>query len=262
MNNKEYHASPAVSNSKLSRFLESPRLMNTPRKKTPSLRWGSLVHTIILEPQLIGDEWAVMPEGLDKGKGAKAREEEFLIANEGKEIVSHDEFVQLSNIVAAVKQDNEAASLLAGVGVNESSYFWTDEATGIPMRCRPDRYREDGLLVDIKTTASVEHYAFRRSVWDFGYDRQSALYIDGIEAVTKRKPIGFAFIAIEGKEAPEIFVQVFVMTEADIETGRRRYRKALDLMKQYQSEHGLDPAAWPTKTGAGVIEVDLSKFNV
>ena len=73
MNNKEYHASPAVSNSKLSRFLESPRLMNTPRKKTPSLRWGSLVHTIILEPQLVGTEWAVMPEGLDKGKGAKAR---------------------------------------------------------------------------------------------------------------------------------------------------------------------------------------------
>ncbi len=262
MNNKEYHASPAVSNSKLSRFLESPRLMNTPRKKTPSLRWGSLVHTIILEPQLVGDEWAVMPEGLDKGKGAKAREEEFEMASLGKEIVSHDEYVQLCNIAKAVQEDTEAASLLAGAGVNESSYFWTDEATGIPMRCRPDRYREDGLLVDIKTTASVEHYAFRRSVWDFGYDRQSAIYQDGIEAVTQRKPIGFAFIAIEGKEAPEIFVQVFVMTEADIETGRRRYRKGLDLMKSYHDQFGLDPAAWPTKTGAGVIEVDLSKFNV
>ena len=261
MNNKEYHASPAVSNSKLSRFLESPRLMNTPRKKSPSLRWGSLVHTIILEPQLVGSEWAVMPEGLDKGKGAKAREEEFEMASIGKEIVSHDEFVQLSAIAAAVQQDPEAASLLAGAGVNESSYFWTDEATGIPMRCRPDRYREDGLLVDVKTTASIEHYAFRRSVWDYGYDRQAALYIDGIEAMTKRKPIGFAFIAIEGKEAPEIFVQVYVMTEADIEVGRRRYRKGLDLMKQYQNEFGTDPATWPHKTGPGVIEVDLSKFN-
>ena len=80
--------------------------------------------------------------------------------------------------------------------------------------------------------------------------------------MTKRKPIGFAFIAIEGKEAPEIFVQVYVMTEADIEVGRRRYRKGLDLMKQYQNEFGLDPATWPHKTGPGVIEVDLSKFNV
>ena len=262
MNNKEYHASPAVSNSKLSRFLESPRLMNTPRKKTPSLRWGSLVHTIILEPQLVGEEWAVMPEGLDKGKGAKAREEEFLLANEGKEIVSHDEFTQLSAIRAAVQQDDEAAALLSGEGVNESSYFWTDAETGIEMRCRPDRYRDDGLLVDVKTTASVEHYAFRRSVWDYGYDRQSALYIDGIEAVTKRRPNGFAFIAIEGKEAPEIFVQVFVMTEADIEIGRKRYRKALDLMKQYADIHGPSPEAWPKKTCPGVIEVDLSKFNV
>lgn len=261
MNNAEYHASPAVSNSKLSRFLESPRLMNTPRKKTPSLRWGSLVHTIILEPQLIADTWAVMPEGLDKGKGAKAREEEFLLANEGKEIVSHDEFVQLSNIATAVQEDEEANALLSGEGVNESSYFWTDAITGIDMRCRPDRYRDDGLIVDVKTTPSVEHYAFRRSVWDFGYDRQSALYIDGIEAVTMRKPRGFAFIAVEGKDAPEIFVQVFVMTDADIELGRRRYRKALDLMKSYRDQFGTDPQAWPKKTGPGVIEIDLSKFN-
>lgn len=261
MNNAEYHASPAVSNSKLSRFLESPRLMNTPRKKTPSLRWGSLVHTIILEPQLIGDEWAVMPEGLDKGKGAKAREEEFLLANEGKEIVSHDEYVQLSNIAKAVQEDEDAAALLAGEGVNESSYFWTDPITGIEMRCRPDRYREDGLMVDVKTTPSVEHYAFRRSVWDFGYDRQSGIYTDGVEIVTGRRPTGFAFIGIEGKEAPEIFVQVFVMTEADIETGRRRYRKGLDLLKQYRDQFGLDPQAWPKKTGPGVIEIDLSKFN-
>lgn len=261
MNNAEYHASPAVSNSKLSRFLESPRLMNTPRKKTPSLRWGTLVHTIILEPQLIGSEWAVMPEGLDKGKEAKAREEEFLLANEGKEIVSHDEYVQLSNIAKAVQEDATAASLLGGEGVNESSYFWEDSITGIPMRCRPDRYRDDGLLVDVKTTPSVEHYAFRRSVWDFGYDRQSAIYIDGIETVTKRKPTGFAFIAIEGKDAPEIFVQVFVMTEADIEVGRRRYRKALDLMKTYRDQFGTDPQAWPKKTQPEVIEIDLSKFN-
>ena len=80
--------------------------------------------------------------------------------------------------------------------------------------------------------------------------------------MTKRRPRGFAFIAIEGKEAPEIFVQVFVMTEADIEVGRRRYRKALDLMDQYNKTFGQNPDAWPKKSGPGVIEVDLSKFNV
>lgn len=261
MNNAEYHASPAVSNSKLSRFIESPRLMNTPRKKTPSLRWGSLVHTIILEPQLINGDWAIMPEGLDKGKGAKAREEEFLLANEGKEIVAYDEYVQLCNIAKAVQEDAEASALLSGEGVNEASFFWTDPITGIEMRCRPDRLRDDGLIVDAKTTPSIEHFAFRRSCWEFGYDRQSGMYTDGVEIATGRKPTGFAFIAIEGKEAPEIFVQVFVMTEADINTGRVRYRKALDLMKSYRDQFGTDPQAWPKKTSPGVIEVDLSKFN-
>jgi hypothetical protein len=52
------------------------------------------------------------------------------------------------------------------------------------------------------------------------------------------------------------------MTEADIEVGRRRYRKGLDLMAQYQKTLGADPQTWPHKTGPGVIEVDLSKFNV
>lgn len=261
MNNADYHAHDAVSNSRLSRFLESPQLTLVPKKKTPALRWGSLVHSIILEPQLIGDEWAVMPEGLDKGNGATAREKEFNLANAGKQVVSSTEFRQLTDIAKAVLANPTAAALLGGEGVNESSYFWTDAITGIKMRCRPDRYRDDGLLIDVKTTASVDHNSFRRSIWEFGYDRQSAIYTDGIEAMTSRKPNGFAFIAIEGKEAPEIFVQVFVMTEADIEIGRRRTRRALDLMKKYQDEYGLDPAAWPANTTPDVIEVDLSRFS-
>jgi hypothetical protein len=52
------------------------------------------------------------------------------------------------------------------------------------------------------------------------------------------------------------------MTEADIEIGRKRYRAGLDLMDRYIKTHGADPIAWPKKTGPGVIEVDLSKFNV
>jgi hypothetical protein len=33
-------------------------------------------------------------------------------------------------------------------------------------------------------------------------------------------------------------------------------------MDRYIKTHGADPIAWPKKTGPGVIEVDLSKFNV
>jgi hypothetical protein len=33
-------------------------------------------------------------------------------------------------------------------------------------------------------------------------------------------------------------------------------------MDLYIKTHGTDPIAWPHKTGPGVIEVDLSKFNV
>ena len=116
MNNAEYHANPAVSNSTLSRFLQSPRLTRTPLKRTPSMRWGTLVHTFLLEPHMVATDWAVMPEGLDKGKGAKERKEQFAIESEGKEVVKHEEYESLVAIRDAVFADEFAGALLSDKG--------------------------------------------------------------------------------------------------------------------------------------------------
>lgn len=258
MNNAEYHASPGVSNSMLSRFLQSPRLIRTPIKRTPSMRWGTLVHTFLLEPQLVAKEWAIMPDGLDKGKGAKERKEQFAQEAEGKEVVKHEEYESLVAIRDAVFADEVAGPLLADKANQiEQSHFWRESVTGYELRCRPDFYNPtSGLLGDLKTTASVNRRKFNASFFDLGYHRQSAMYSDGIQANTGLRPQNVVYIAIQGDEAPEIFVQCFAVPQAVVDTGRRHYLEALRLMSAIEDKHGDDHSLWPTKLCDGVIEIE------
>jgi exodeoxyribonuclease VIII len=261
MNNAEYHANPAVSNSTLSRFLQSPRLTRTPLKRTPSMRWGTLVHTFLLEPHLVATEWAVMPEGLDKGKGAKERKEQFAIESEGKEVVKHEEYESLVAIRDAVFADEFAGALLSDKGnIVEQSYFWKHEATGYDLRCRPDFIRPDGILGDVKTSASVTPRKFNSSFFDLGYHRQSAMYGDGIEANLGTLPSQTVYVVISGDEAPEIFVQCFAVPAYVIETGRRHYNEGLQKMRAIEDKYGSDPARWPTKLTDGVIDIEQPAY--
>lgn len=256
LTNQAYHADrEAVSNSQLSRLIKSPSLIYAPVKQTPSLRWGTLVHAIILEADKFGETNAVMPEGLDSGKGAKARVEEFEAANPGKEIVTHEEMVQLNSIRKAVFADPDASLLLGSPARIEQSIFWEDKETGIKCRCRPDFWRNDNVVVDIKTTTDVSPWAFGASVWDWGYDRQAAFYSDGIEAVTGSAPEAFVFIAIEGKDEPNILIECHNAEQDVIQVGRTRYRKALQTLADCRRNN-----SFPKKLVPGIRKIVLPAY--
>jgi hypothetical protein len=256
LTNQAYHADrEAVSNSQLSRLIKSPSLIYAPIKQTPSLRWGTLVHAIILEADKFGETNAVMPEGLDSGKGAKARVEEFEAANLGKEIVSFDEMVQLNSIRKAVFDDPDASLLLGSPARIEQSIFWEDKETGIKCRCRPDFWRNDNVVVDIKTTTDSSSWAFGASVWDWGYDRQAAFYSDGIEAVTGSAPEAFVFIAIEGKDEPNILIECHNAEQDVIQVGRTRYRKALQTLADCRRNN-----SFPKKLVPGIRKIVLPAY--
>lgn len=261
MNNKEYHAHIGVSNSTLSRFLQSPRLTRTPLKQTPSMRWGTLVHTFLLEPHTISTAWAVMPEGLDKGKGAKERKEQFALESEGKEVVKHEEYESLVAIRDAVYADEFAGALLSDKGnVIEQSYFWRHQPTGYELRCRPDFLRPDGILGDLKTAASINPRKFNATFFDLGYHRQAAMYGDGIQANLGTPPSQTVYVVISGDEAPEIFVQCFAVPAHVIETGRRHYNEALEKMSRIEDKYGDDVTRWPTKLTDGVIDIEQPAY--
>ena len=251
--NAEYHGHSAISNSRLSRFVSSPRLLDVPMKPTAALRWGTLVHTALLEPDLFAQTVVAMPEGLDKGTGAKARVAEFEAANAGKEVIDSAEAASLQAVLKRVREDEFAMDLLGAPGRTEQSLFWTDAQTGIELRCRPDYWRDDGIVVDVKTTADCSSYQFGKSALDFGYDRQAAIYWDGIEAVTGKAPTAFVFIAIEHtKTSGETYVQCHNVEAETLMRGRERYRKALADLKMCREKYGMESARYPHTLEASI----------
>lgn len=256
LSNQEYHSDKeAFSNSQLSRAMKSASLIYTPIKRTEALRWGTLVHSIILEPAKFLQEVVVMPAGLDEGKGAKARVAEFEAQNAGKEVISIEESDSLQAIREAVYADADAGWLLGNKGRAEDSYFWIDRETGVKCRCRPDFVCDNGFILDLKTTTDVSGWSFGRTAYEYRYDCQSAFYWDGFTEVTGKVPQGFVFIAIEGKEEPKILVECYNVEYDTLDYGRSRYKESLRLIKKWQED-----GHFPKKNVSGIKTLRLPKY--
>ena len=210
------------------------------------MRFGTLIHTAILEPHTLAERTVVSPECDRRTKEGKAIYEAFLATANGREVISAKESVYLQAIQERVARDPIAGPLLQAEGNTESSLFWDDAVTGVPMRCRPDFWRKDGFVIDLKKSADSSSYGFGRSCLEYGYDRQAAIYTDGITAVTGEAPKGFIFIAIEGNaDWTNIKVQAHSVEQTDIDKGRARYRAGLADYVRIKAEFGPDTSKWP-----------------
>ena len=228
----QYHGGPGVSKSQLDQVAKSPAhymyARTAPKKDpTPAQRFGSLVHTAVLEPHKLS---VVVGPDLNKNtkewKAFKAQ-----VEAEGKEIVTQEELDTLEGMKAAVYA-HPAAAWLLGPGYVEHSAYWIDPATGLLCRCRPDKLRrtEKGIvLVDLKTTADASEAEFSRSIENFRYHVQAAFYSDGIEEALGERVSAFAFVAVE-KQAPYA-VACYQLADVDVEDGREAYQGDLLTLK-------------------------------
>ena len=148
-------------------------------------------------------------------------------ANQHRTILSQDAWDQLMAMRDAVMAHPAARALLtAKPGVAERSVYWIDSATGELCRCRPDFWREDDIVVDVKTTDDASPEGFAKSIANWRYDVQDPFYRDGIKAATGRDVRGFVFLAVE-KKAPHA-VGVYVLDPESIALGRAQYRADLN----------------------------------
>lgn len=164
---------------------------------TPALLFGSAMHTCILEPHRFLQEYIAEPDFGDKRfKENKARSEEWKAKAVGKKTISTDDARHLDNMFAAV-HDHEIVGNMIRNGVPEATIKWVDEETGLVCKVRPDYYVEElEMVVDLKSTQDAREWAFAKSVADYRYHVQEALYRRGFDAVGH--PIKhFLFVAIE-----------------------------------------------------------------
>lgn len=251
LSNEEYHGAPGVSKSKLDKLARSPAhylaYLDEPRRETPALRFGRLIHMAVLEPEalmLSSVPPDAPPRPTSRQRTAKKPSQdsldaikwwdEFDEANAGCVIVSADESEQIRRIQDSIYRHPEARGLLEAPGQSEvSAWFYDqdrDEATGELCKCRPDRLMDMGDILDLKSCEDASPAGFGRSAAKYRYYVQGALYLDGMEATTKARGGSFGFIAFE--KEPPFAVAVYVLRPQDVELGREEYRRNLAILAQ------------------------------
>lgn len=228
MTEKEYRERPEISRSELFKIGESPEkfkyYQEHPEEPTPSLVFGQLLHTMALQPETVNDLFAVAPNVDRRTKAGKEAFAQFEADAENKTVVTADMYQQATEMCEALSRNEFVQKLLKGE--KEKVFFWNDDLTGEPCKCRVDCLTELGdnlIIVDLKSTENAETDAFMKSAIKYGYDFQSAMYSKGVEANTGKKTL-FVFIAIEKK--PPYAINILQADELLI-------RRGYDLFREY-----------------------------
>ncbi|WP_097930966.1 MULTISPECIES: PD-(D/E)XK nuclease-like domain-containing protein [unclassified Streptomyces] len=179
-------------------------------------------------------------------KKVATRELRDLAYAEGKVPLLTKDHDMVQAMAAAIRQHSLAGPLFTpGTGVAEQSIFWTDPATGVRCRVRPDWLKQlPGLTlcVDYKTIKSADPDTVSKAIRDHAYHQQDALYTDGIWAALQPEDVRFIFV-FQSKVAPYL-ITVRELADQDRDIGRARNERALRIFADCQAT-----GIWPDWTG-------------
>jgi len=261
--NRDYHADHgAVSHSMLEVFSRSPRLFQgrfvtqtiEPDPPTPELLLGSVVHTCVLEPERLEEDYVICEAKTRAGKLWDAAAQDA--ASSGRTAVLESVVHQSHRIAEAIHSCQRAQSMLAADGPVEESLRW--QRGDVACKLRADKIINDERfggwigVVDLKTAADPSKEAFERAAASYGYHRQAAWYIDGIEA-TYELPAVFYWIVI-GKSEP-FDVCVYKASDAMLASGRAQNTALLERL-----EMCFTTGEWLLPEQAELTELNLPKW--
>lgn len=179
--NEQYHAMLDYhSSSSLKLFLDSRReyhdryVLGNPQESKSAFDIGRTAHALILEPHLLGDTIKVIPAEVLASNGAKSGNTWKQYAEENKDctLLKSWEMEQVQAMFDAVYRNPLAAKLLKAAGPTEQSITSTGERK---YRVRPDKLAGQ-FIIDLKTSSDPSPRGFRRSVLNYRYYLQAALY--------------------------------------------------------------------------------------
>lgn len=265
---KDYHASPAVSWSKLRVFMGNfpayyrARFVDRAIDGTDSeaFAFGRYFHTLALEgPNAAAAAYAVSPGFDRRTKAGKAAAEEFETLHAGKETVGADDAILAARMATSI-QDNPTAMQLLSAGGQEVT-FRNAKIPEMPMQCRPDWFNPEACditagypyVVNLKTIEHL-HEDWPRQFHKFGYHMGEAfcrsVIADTLPA--SARPTRHYFIVVEKSEP--FACQVFEPGEITMDTARQHIESALKrLLACYKS------GDWP-KAPAGVTYIDAPEY--
>ncbi|MCX5365868.1 PD-(D/E)XK nuclease-like domain-containing protein [Streptomyces sp. NBC_00124] len=204
---------------------------------------GNAVHTAVL-----GEGHDIVEiTGFSDYKKADARALRDEAYAAGKVPLLSKEKKQVDEMAAAIRRHKDAGPLFApGMGIPERSIYWTDPATGVRCRVRPDWLiiRPDlTVVVDLKTTTDANPEACSKAIETYSYHQQGALYVDGVQAAGLAPEGARFFYVFQSKKAPYL-ITVRELSDQDQDIGRARNERALRIYAEC-----LANDEWPDWTG-------------
>ncbi|GAB2718468.1 PD-(D/E)XK nuclease-like domain-containing protein [Streptomyces bullii] len=232
----EYHADrSSISSSGLRALLPPgcPAQFKHDRDNPPAPKrefdLGHAVHTEVLGE---GPELEVLPFDSYLTKPAKQARDE---AREmGAVPLLRHEWEQVRAMADAVRSHPVAGPLFKpGSGIAERSIYWTDQATGVRCRIRPDWLKPAGegrlIVVDLKTAKAVDPAALQRAVYEHGYHAQAAFYLKGVKALGLHGAQEPAFIFVFQSKTPPYLVHLVELDFPALTLGAARNERALRI---------------------------------
>jgi hypothetical protein len=191
------------------------------RVETFPMIFGRAYHVAMLEPNEFNDKVKVFASATRTTKGYK----DFKAENpDAPTIILQKEYDRIMRMQDVLFSHAEVRDLLQSQGEREIANAWEDPDTGVFCKGKAD-YRNGSVLVDLKTTGDGSLYGFSGSCKKYGYDRQSAFYMDGFNCDE------FVFITQE-KERP-YNVSIFYAGEDFLARGRDEYKYLLDTYRRF-----------------------------
>ena len=219
---------------------------------------GSAIHCVILEPSKFADEYAMF----DGRRGTNAYAD-WQAEHPGVVDLKPDEWQQCMGAGEAVhrlRQGRDARRLIRG-SRHEVSLFWTDPATGIRCKARPDivrltRMRDGRLfpmeLADVKTTTTIDARTFGRLSAGMLYHGKMAFAMRGLEAIFGAAPYRVSIIAVEQKRPHD--VAVFPVDPDILYAGDQLVTKLLHQLKTCRKRR-----TWPGRY-AEPVPLDFPEY--
>ena len=231
-----YSDTQYITNTMLGMLKRSPkelaRFFEKGKKSTPAMTFGRAFHLSILEPEKFPQRVAIYDGKTKRGKAWDEFKEEY--DKDANCILLQSEYNNLKCMQDVIMSNAECQELLYG-GQNEAVSCWEDDDSGVFCKGKADKVKKD-CVIDLKTTASGEEHSFRGSAYKYGYNRQSAFYMDGFN---KRN---FIFIVIEKSSPYNLYI--YECSENFIESGRDEYKQLLKTYKEYFIDEAKVPSQY------------------
>lgn len=245
MPNADYHLHDSISNSGLSLVARSPaHYFHAPKpSSTRAMEIGTAFHTALLEPDRYAAEYVVVT-GCDDRRVSAYKDAAKIYG--GHKALTESEGSSVTVMAESIRSNKAANSLMTRKGYAELSAFVRDPETGVLMRCRFDWLTDDAFCIDLKKTQDCREHAFSRSLHNYRYHVQAAMYSHIYELLFGKPLQAFKLLAVE--EDPPCANVLYDIDPLALQHGHTLYRQALESYAK-----SLENNSWESYSGTGVV---------